>query len=811
MIKSTHFHFITRRFVFVAAFITASAATISSSAVVDDSSTLAAQNSTFRFSTTNDLTTTSNDAVEKKAAIDGMSDELAQAIRDQIKALEYSDETAEAFLKMVGSWKCEKWRETLREAKRQFESQEISADEYASAEKGVAVNLARKIRNEIDNGGSAFELNDVIASRKAQCLGYSQVFYVIGSAVGLQTQTVIVSEFPGKPMPLEIGHVGCLIHLKNNQAVEIELNVARSTIRSWYDAAIQAIFPTKPRNKKYPFFVSNEFLLGKAYGNFQGVLTVVPSAENDVIYGKMQRLDSRRLIAAVLVNKAFVFRKSEHDREALASLSQAIKLFPELADGHRQRGDCLAKAGLKQEAIAEFSEAIRLAPSDFDSLQSRAAITIDDANDDTNIDGAIYDLNAADDFIRRRMAAESVFLVQSAARLDLPSIGYCLDNLKALQLRCSYLNFVRGCALCIQSRWEDSLQSLSTAIALTPTDAESLAWRSYAYYNLNRTEDSVADAERSVSLQPNWRAYSVLSKSRSKQERWRDAADAMTQALNLAGDARDFDWKLAYLIRAYANFRLNDHNEALNDANKLIDLDSKEYRGYQYRGCANQALRKYPEAIADYSKAIELNPRLTEAYRDRGDAYSYSEKYKEARNDYSTLCELAPSDAYAFRRRSLMNLYLNDDMAAIEDATKAVALNPHDADAYYYRATAQGRLSHWQEDVADCSRAVEINPQYADAFWARGIARSELSQDEKAVDDFSTAVQIRPNHGLYYYARARAYLKLKKESEARSDLIQSRRLDPSLAKIVQEYAAASGMDLSESRIAEKLNKETQTK
>jgi tetratricopeptide (TPR) repeat protein len=49
-------------------------------------------------------------------------------------------------------------------------------------------------------------------------------------------------------------------------------------------------------------------------------------------------------------------------------------------------------------------------------------------------------------------------------------------------------------------------------------------------------------------------------------------------------------------------------NEALEDANKAINLDMKWVKGHYRKGCALEALQKYQEAAQAFEKAYEICP-----------------------------------------------------------------------------------------------------------------------------------------------------------------------------------------------------------
>jgi tetratricopeptide (TPR) repeat protein len=69
--------------------------------------------------------------------------------------------------------------------------------------------------------------------------------------------------------------------------------------------------------------------------------------------------------------------------------------------------------------------------------------------------------------------------------------------------------------------------------------------------------------------------------------------------------------------RAYAYSELKLFRKALNDYNKVIELDSKASDAYYSRGYTYDDLGMYLQAISDYTRAIKLDKDYGSAYLNR--------------------------------------------------------------------------------------------------------------------------------------------------------------------------------------------------
>src|SRR5215510_7369950 len=85
----------------------------------------------------------------------------------------------------------------------------------------------------------------------------------------------------------------------------------------------------------------------------------------------------------------------------------------------------------------------------------------------------------------------------------------------------------------------------------------------------------------------------------------------------ISGDGRD---ALAYYKRGVAYQDKHEHDRAIADYTKAIEINPQYGDAYNNRGAAYQDKHKHDRAIADYTKAIEINPQYGDAYLNRGDA-----------------------------------------------------------------------------------------------------------------------------------------------------------------------------------------------
>ena len=121
---------------------------------------------------------------------------------------------------------------------------------------------------------------------------------------------------------------------------------------------------------------------------------------------------------------------------------------------------------------------------------------------------------------------------------------------------------------------------------------------------------------------------------------------------------------------------------------------------YLLSGEVHRARCEFDWAIEDYNKVIDMNPDNVEAYYNRGVTYHHKGNYDRAIEDYTKTIQLKPDYANAYYNRGLSFDNKGASARAIEDFTRVIQLDPNDAGAYFNR----GLASRDEEDMTEAIR-----------------------------------------------------------------------------------------------------------
>jgi len=131
----------------------------------------------------------------------------------------------------------------------------------------------------------------------------------------------------------------------------------------------------------------------------------------------------------------------------------------------------------------------------------------------------------------------------------------------------------QGKVLVGQGQYDDAIQECTKAIYLDPRLTKAYFWRAVAYYQMAKYDPAVADCNQAIKLNP-------------------DLAEA-------------------YITRAAAYCANEQYDLAITDCNKVIEFNSG-MRGvaYLYRGYVHSRMGEHEMAIADRDRAVEIDPDL---------------------------------------------------------------------------------------------------------------------------------------------------------------------------------------------------------
>lgn len=176
------------------------------------------------------------------------------------------------------------------------------------------------------------------------------------------------------------------------------------------------------------------------------------------------------------------------------------------------------------------------------------------------------------------------------------------------------------------------------------------------------------------------------------------------------------------------------------------DLDEDQLiAALRARAFAYEEIGEIKKAIEDINRLIEIEPDDPMYYINRGVTLLRHGFGTLAVTDFDRAIELNPTDAEPYFLRGLAEYEIGQAVEAIADFDQAILLDPSDPDYYVHRGHAYVEIGKYDTAISDYGRALARDPLNAKIYVRRGIVYKMIGDDENSTNDLMRALELDPN------------------------------------------------------------------
>jgi protein O-GlcNAc transferase len=271
-----------------------------------------------------------------------------------------------------------------------------------------------------------------------------------------------------------------------------------------------------------------------------------------------------------------------------------------------------------------------------------------------------------------------------------------------------------------------ALKICQHGLQLNNANASLLYLSANSLFKLSRLQESIAQFDKLLSLQPNHiAALNERGSVLAELEQYDAALASVEKALVLNPQYAE-----AHVNKGNLYGKLKRPDEALSAYEKALVLKPDLANAWLGLGNVLNEIKRFDQAFGAYDKALMLKPDFAEPWFGRGNVFVNLKRYDEALAAYDKALALKPSLANAWSGRG----YVFNKMKRHEEAANAYAevlkINPG-------HPFTKGKLLHqkmlacdWKDvnaSIASINEDVLLGKLSAHPFGWQGVARSERS------------------------------------------------------------------------------------
>jgi protein O-GlcNAc transferase len=436
----------------------------------------------------------------------------------------------------------------------------------------------------------------------------------------------------------------------------------------------------------------------------------------------------------------------------------AVRLAPQIEEGHSALGIVLYQLGELPQAIVELEKARTTKPDD------TAAVT--------NLALAYEQSGAPDKAIPLFRQAE----LQSASAKP-PA------TLAPLELAA----FAR--ALAASGKPDEAIEKMHSAVVGDDSNAELHDALGSLFAQQKQWPQAQNEFERAVELNPNLPAAHLhLGVTLESTQQ----VDAAVEQLRLATQLAPND-AVAHMESGRALAMANQDDAAQSAFKRALELNPSLIDATYQLALTLQRAGDEQQAIPLFRKTIEAQPQNAAALSNLGLALVQTGNAKEAIPLFQRALARTPNDATAHQDLGVAYLQQSDLDDAVREFRTALLLIPDSSQLHYDLGLALKLKDDLPNSISELETAARLDANSPDAPYTLGILYMQAGRFDDAVANLRSALRLRPENGDGWAILGSVYKQQNNYSDATHALQEAIRLLPdqpgphiTLAGVLQE-------------------------
>ena len=389
-------------------------------------------------------------------------------------------------------------------------------------------------------------------------------------------------------------------------------------------------------------------------------------------------------------------------------------------------------------AIQYFNQAIKAKPylSDPYYYRGLAKLNLDDFL------GAEQDCSLA---IQRNKFKKDAYRVRGYSRLRLGKDSLAISDCNMVLEDNPYdtdVLYFKSIAEINLKNYDVADTVVSSLIRIKPDFSE--AWNVKAGLELERTDTVAALASLQKALEissMDYIPYLRMAGIFDKQQKWKEAVEAMDNAIKIMPAESDF-----YINRGYLRYRNDDYMGAMSDYNYALELSPDNYNAMYNRALLRFEVRELDKALEDFSAIIKHDPKNYHAVFNRALVYLNKKQYNKAVTDIEAIVKRFPKFYSGYNALAQCYVELDKIENAVQCYSEVLNGDPDNFLALYNREQLYLQQKKYGKALADVQAILNLYPKFYPAYYDLARCRYAMGDERGAVAAMNKADDLVRNY-----------------------------------------------------------------
>lgn len=231
-----------------------------------------------------------------------------------------------------------------------------------------------------------------------------------------------------------------------------------------------------------------------------------------------------------------------------------------------------------------------------------------------------------------------------------------------------------------------------------------------------------------------------------RQKDYRNALDQYSQAVVLVPNNG-----YAHFWKGYAHYYLKENDLALAELDLALMQKYKPAEVYKVRWFVNYEAKNYDAALEDINKLRELEPGYTDFMLALGDIYFGKGAYRDALVPYQNAVLKYPENGDLFLNLAKVQFNLGDTAGQGSAAENAIRKGAQSlGEAYYYLGDARQKERRFPEAMEAYQKSLTAKPEQYEVYRNLSELYRASSRIEEAIEVSKRGLRLFPNDGNIY-------------------------------------------------------------